>query len=439
MFNEKETDAILSNFPQINMKCCNENIAKFHIDDINNMSNYDFYSAIPEGKRYIIWFTSYNNKKACFLLTFSYKKLKIFKKIFLPFTNELVNTVFRGTNFYIKGKQNSYITLEDVLFYKENDVSRLTEIEKFTIFQSVFNNKNFTLPFVNAYANYNNNIGSNNIIGLPFISRDIALLMKEIEILPYKVDVILCKNFNDNNEKSEKIKYIKQADKQPDNQINKHGTVFDNEENITITKTEKDEKQTKVNIFDIINKVPSKKPPSYAESNTPYTRQPNTPYTRQPATPYTRQPNTPCTKPYNNSSNFNENYKQNNRQNTKQNTFNKEHVFIVKPNIQNDIYNLYMLDSKTEKFYDTAYIPNYTTSVMMNKLFRNIKENDNLDRLEESDDEDEFENENIDKFVYLEKTYPMICKYNYKFKKWYPVSLANKDAKIVNNAELQNK
>jgi len=417
MFNEQETNAILSDFPQINMKCCNENIAKFHIDDINNMSNYDFYTAIPEGKKYIIWFTSYNNKKACFLLTFSYKKIKIFKKIFVPFTNELVNTVFRGTNFYIKGKQNSYITLEDVLFYKENDVSRLTEIEKFTIFQSVFNNKNFTLPFVNAYANYNNNIGSNNIIGLPFISKDISVLTKEIELLPYKVDVILCKNFNDNNEKSEKIKYIKHADTPSDKQINKQYTHVKNEENITITKSEKDEKLSKVNIFDIINKVPSKKPPAYAESNTPYTRQPNTPYT----------------KPYNNNSNFNENYKQN--------TFNKEHVFVVKPNIQNDIYNLYMLshDSKTEKFYDTAYIPNYTTSVMMNKLFRNIKENDNLDRLEESDDEDEFENENIDKFVYLEKTYPMICKYNYKFKKWYPVSLAKKESKIVTSVELQNK
>jgi hypothetical protein len=75
----------------------------------------------------------------------------------------------------------------------------------------------------------------------------------------------------------------------------------------------------------------------------------------------------------------------------------------------------------------------------MNKLFRNIKENDNLDRLEESDDEEEFENDNIDKFVYLEKTYPMKCKYNYKFKKWYPVTLADKDAKIVTSAELQNK
>jgi hypothetical protein len=381
MFNEHETNAILANFPQINMKCCNENIAKFHTnDDISQITKYDFYTAIPEGKKYIIWFTSYNNKKACFLLTFAFKKLKIFKKIFVPFTNELVNTVFRGTNFYSKSKQNSYITLEDVLFYKENDVSRATEIEKFTIFQNVFNTKNFTLPFVNAYANYNNNTNSNNIIGLPLINKNFSALMKNIETLPYKVDIILCKNFNDNNEKCEKIKYINQTD----NKV-------------------KDEKQIKLTIFDIINKVPSKKPPSYAESNTHYTRQPKTPY-----------------------------------KNT--NNFNRELVFIVKPSIQNDIYNLYMLidDSKTEKLYDTAYIPNYNTSIMMNKLFRNIKENDNLDRLEESDDEDEFENENIDKFVFLEKTYPMKCKYNYKFKKWFPVSVVGNDSKIVTSAELQN-
>jgi superfamily II DNA/RNA helicase len=41
-------------------------------------------------------------------------------------------------------------------------------------------------------------------------------------------------------------------------------------------------------------------------------------------------------------------------------------------------------------YYDVAFIPDYSTSVMMNKLFRNIKENQNLDALEESDDEEEF-------------------------------------------------
>jgi hypothetical protein len=397
MFNDQETNAILTNFPQINMKCCNETIAKFHtIDEISNISKYDFYSAIPEGKKYIIWFTSYNNKKACFLLTYSFKKLKVYKKIFVPFTNELVNTVFRGTNFYSKGKQNSYITLEDVLFYKEKDVSRLTEIEKFVIFQNVFNNKNFTLPFVNAYANYNNNTNSNNIIGLPLINKNIQDLLKQIELLPYKIDVILCKNFNDNNDKCEKIKYVKQADKKD--------LVKDKDKD-----TENVDPPINVNIVDILNRVPSKKPPLFVETNIQYNKT-NIPY-------------------------------KTNKETYKQNIFNKEHVFIVKPNIQNDIYNLYMLshDSKTEKFYDTAYIPNYTTSVMMNKLFRNIKENDNLDRLEESDDDEEFENDNIDKFVYLEKTYPMKCKYNYKFKKWSPVSVVGNDSKIVTSAELQNR
>ena len=41
----------------------------------------------------------------------------------------------------------------------------------------------------------------------------------------------------------------------------------------------------------------------------------------------------------------------------------------------------------------------------MNKLFRDIKENANLDLLEESDNEEEFENVNIDRFVHLNKEY----------------------------------
>ena len=60
---------------------------------------------------------------------------------------------------------------------------------------------------------------------------------------------------------------------------------------------------------------------------------------------------------------------------------------------------------------------------MMNTLFRKIKENDNLDALEESDDEDEFENDHADKFVSLETNYLMNCKFNHRFKKWVPVCI----------------
>jgi hypothetical protein len=98
-------------------------------------------------------------------------------------------------------------------------------------------------------------------------------------------------------------------------------------------------------------------------------------------------------------------------------------IFQVNPDIQNDIYHLY--DIHNNDYIDIAYIPDYTTSVMMNKIFRNIKENDNLDALEESDSEEEFEDERIDKYVHLDKKMNMNCAYNYKFKKWVPLSIVN--------------
>ena len=97
-------------------------------------------------------------------------------------------------------------------------------------------------------------------------------------------------------------------------------------------------------------------------------------------------------------------------------TFPKKKIFTVKPDLQNDIYHLY----QNGQYFDTAYIPDYKTSVMMNQLFRKIKENDNLDALEESDDEEEFENEREDRFVYLDKVLEMECYLHSKFKKWVP-------------------
>lgn len=121
-------------------------------------------------------------------------------------------------------------------------------------------------------------------------------------------------------------------------------------------------------------------------------------------------------------------------------------VFQVRPDIQNDIYHLYTNgqsingqhingqhingetlngETLTEKVYHSiAYIPDYTTSVLMNNLFRNIKENRNLDALEESDDEDDFQNTKIDKYVFLDRKINMICKYSHKFKKWVPYKVA---------------
>jgi hypothetical protein len=98
----------------------------------------------------------------------------------------------------------------------------------------------------------------------------------------------------------------------------------------------------------------------------------------------------------------------------------QEKMFICKPDIQNDIYHLYTSEND---YVGLAAIPDYKTSVMMNNLFRTIKENNDLDALEESDDEEEFENSNVDKFVNLDKSHKMICIFNNKFKKWIPIKI----------------
>jgi hypothetical protein len=91
-------------------------------------------------------------------------------------------------------------------------------------------------------------------------------------------------------------------------------------------------------------------------------------------------------------------------------------VFKVKAELSADTYSLYSMKDNT--LIGTAMVPTYKCSVMLNTLFRNIKENTNLDLLEESDDESEFENTQLDKFVDLEKTMVMECVFLKKFQKW---------------------
>ena len=110
-------------------------------------------------------------------------------------------------------------------------------------------------------------------------------------------------------------------------------------------------------------------------------------------------------------------------------------TFIIKPDIQNDIYNLYYIHDSKEIFYNIAYIPDYTTSTMMNSLFRNIQENICLDALEESEDEDEFQNTSLDKYVDLDKSFHMECTFNSKFKMWVPKKIT-KTSSLVTKTQL---
>ena len=127
-----------------------------------------------------------------------------------------------------------------------------------------------------------------------------------------------------------------------------------------------------------------------------------------------------------------------NNNNNKNNNNNIKVVFKVTADIEPDIYNLFVLKNGKEEYYDVAYISDYTTSVMMNRLFRKIKENENLDAIEESDDEEEFEDVKESKYVFLDRSFNINCIYNYKFKRWCPVSLADDTETIVSLSFIEN-
>jgi hypothetical protein len=113
-------------------------------------------------------------------------------------------------------------------------------------------------------------------------------------------------------------------------------------------------------------------------------------------------------------------------------------VFQVTADIQFDIYHLFCYGMNNKPlYYNIAGIPNYKTSVFMNGLFRKIKENKNLDAIEESDDEDEFEDMTEDKYVDIQKVLLMECVFNMKFKKWVPVRIVDNSFKVVHVSKLQ--
>jgi hypothetical protein len=97
-------------------------------------------------------------------------------------------------------------------------------------------------------------------------------------------------------------------------------------------------------------------------------------------------------------------------------------VFQVVADPQLDIYHLY---AQNHVYCGLAGIQTLQTSMFMNSLFRKIRENSNLDLAEESEDEEDFENIDCNKFVFLDRELPIRCVFNTKHRKWIPVEVAN--------------
>lgn len=369
---------LLQQFPKIKFSYQLKSYKKVSNSNINiqgnshdNDNNNSVFFVIPKGKKYFVWF---KNGECLFLELDNDKQVVnvTSKKTSRIFPND---TILYGTHFYYRAPANSnsvvnvqyYFTIENIHYYNGVNLDATQ-----TVFEKC---KSLHLAFTTATLEKTFQVD----IGLPHID---TCLERISAVKPfYQVYCIQKKKSSDINNQYQNIHFdmlplplplplptptiqkIQKMDAQQSQTIMQANAV--SKYNTTIIETSK----------------------KYIEKSNDYN---NTNHTN------------------------NKKYK----------------IFIVSADIQNDIYNLVDLDAVNDDLsnYDytianklIASIPDYKTSVFMNALFRNIKENKSLDALEESDDEDEFENTNIDKFVDLTKKIKMKCVFNYKFKKWTPI------------------
>ena len=268
----------------------------------------DLYVIIPTGKKHLVWFTYYEDKRVCLFIEISADGRKRINKLFIVpqiFEKKLVlGTIFYGTLFSIGNSK--YFSIENVHFYKGRNVENYNELNKLLLIKNILKNE-LKSSIINSHGI---------CMALPVVTNSFETAIETTKTLKYKVYCIQNRFLTKNN----------------------------NSYNSTIYKD--------INGEQIIK------------------------------------------------------------------------TFIVKADIENDIYTLYYYSNNDLIKYDIAYISDYKTSIFMNNIFRTIKENKNLDALEESDDEDEFQNIDYDKFVDLNKCVKMECEYNKKFNKYIPIKIA---------------
>jgi hypothetical protein len=321
---KEQKQDILEDFYKI--KLSYENIIHKKVSGNSNNSTFDmefdFAMIIPKGKKYISWFTFYNDEPVCLLMEIdnqNKKEIKHIKVVHCCFSYELsYGTIIYGTLFYYNN--HPFFSIENIYYCKGIDITNEPFHMKMKQIGLLCKNNIQQVAYNNSFV----------VFGLPVMTSSNNELKEKLQSISYNIysiQYVTCKN--------------KQLFSILFRELDEYLTQIKEKTKPLISKSKSEEKiQTK--------------------------------------------------------------------------------IFICKPDIQNDVYHLY---SYNDNPIGLACIPDYKTSVMMNKLFRKIKENDDLDALEESDDEEEFENVNIDKHVYLDKSYKMICQFNNKFKKWTPIKI----------------
>jgi hypothetical protein len=301
--------------------------------------NYNLAIYIPNGIKYFLWFSFYENKDVCYLMELNRDK-KICKVSIINtiFHNSLsIGTILYGTIIEHTSMQKNFV-VEDIYYYKGIPLHNICFGEKLGFISNLFD------KMVVQQFPEQNNYGLSCVVTLPFMQWSTNATVEHFDTPAYLTKYIQYRSLN------KILPYLNVLTKSSLNYFTKKIIQGPSNANTTITRSCENDTPC----FDTIKFVVDFKKSQY----------------------------------------------------------NLHSVFKVIPDLQFDIYHLLAYNNtSTTKFvyYNVAFIPNYKTSVFMNSLFRNIRENSNIDYIEESDSEDDFQ-----------------------FKKWVPIKIAEPKTKIVN-------
>jgi hypothetical protein len=282
---------------------------KLSYENIHKKVSSEMYFLIPKGKKHLVWFTYFQDKKVCIFVEINPGSQKsISNMVIVPQSFEkkmVLGTILFGTLFSMNDK--SFFSTENIHYYCGKNIENDNELSKLNLLKHIFDNK-LKQTIITKHGI---------CIGLPVIESSFENAISCAKQLPYEIYSIQQRNFQDNKHLYNSTLY-------------KSSTVNEAE----------------------------------------------------------------------------------------------NRIFVVKADIQNDVYHLHVKNNQNHlEKYDVAAIPDYKTSVMMNKIFRKIKENANLDALEESDDDEEFEDIREDRFVFLDKSITMECSFQKKTNTFVPIKI----------------
>jgi hypothetical protein len=173
MFTDTETASILSDFPKFELS--------YETMTHKKVFNHNVILAIPDGKKCLAWFTTYKAENVCFIMETSDNNR--IENIYISktgFNDNLVlgdsGTILYGTVFRPFNSASCFC-IEDLYYYKGANYLGCTFLSRLQLLKTILKNELSQNALTYSYM----------VFGLPLMNPDLLTLLKEIDLLPYKI------------------------------------------------------------------------------------------------------------------------------------------------------------------------------------------------------------------------------------------------------------